>query len=103
MSRFVEIHPSSSRLNRENIPYPIALVKDELAHRVMSESHTARALRLYLYDVGGKQRSPHPVAQDLHLSRQAGKLGKVNTPPQDPGDESRDVYSENLCDRAALA
>src|SRR5262245_52754425 len=90
ISRFVEIYAGSSRLNGEDIPHAIALVKDELARRIMSESHAARARRLYLNDVWRKQRRPHPVAQDFHSSRQRGKLREVNTPPQDPGDESRD-------------
>src|SRR5262245_14128682 len=81
LSRFVEIYAGSSRLNCENVPHGIALMKDELARSVMSESHTASSRRLYLYNVGRKQRCPHPIAQDLHLSRQTGKLGEVNSAP----------------------
>src|SRR5262245_19745772 len=91
LSRSVKIYTGSSRLNCENIPHAIALVKDELARRVMSESHAARARRLHLNDVRRKQRRPHPITQDLHSARHSGKLREVNPPPQNPGDESRDV------------
>ena len=52
--RFIEIDSDGSPLNSKEVHHVLALVKDELARSVVSETHAAGARHLQLHDLGTK-------------------------------------------------
>src|SRR5262249_24854638 len=78
-------------------------MKKEIAPSGPNQFEAACPRHREFNNVWEEQRPPRPVADHFKLARKARKFAQVDASPQHPGDESRDTYAENLCDRVAIA
>src|SRR5215470_3457430 len=65
--------------------------------------HTTRAGRRVMDEVLAEEQVQSPVQGDADLLFQARQLAQVDGPPEEPGDEAREVQAEDIGNTGPLS
>src|SRR5919206_2280123 len=79
------------------------LVRTSNTRRPIFVRHTTRSGRRVMDEVLAEEQVQGPVQGDADLLLQARQLAQVDGPPEEPGDETREVQAEDVGDTGPFA
>src|SRR6266487_6064770 len=73
----------------------LTIFRDRILELVGTREVATRAQIIYCTNVLGEEKVQCPIKCDANLFVQAGQLAQVNRPPHPPGEEAREIETED--------